>query len=58
MKAADLAALKPADVPEGDTWLTLFLVLLLRTFFAADKKKWVLIEKKAVAWLTKTGVDI
>jgi hypothetical protein len=58
LKAADLASIKPADVPEGDVWLTLFFVLLLRTFFATDSKKWALIEKKAVTWLEKQGLDI
>jgi hypothetical protein len=53
-----LEALRPADVAEGDLWLTLFLVLLLRTAFAADSKKWILIEKKAVNWLEKGGVNV
>jgi hypothetical protein len=58
LNTAHLAVLKPAEIPQGDVWLTLFFVLLLRTFFAADSKKWALIEKKAVSWLEKQGFDI
>jgi hypothetical protein len=58
LKVGDLAALRPIDVADGDVWLTLFLVLVLRTFFAAEIKQWTLIEKKAVTWLNKNGFDI
>jgi hypothetical protein len=34
LRTDDLAAIKPLDIPEGDVWLTLFVVLLLRAYFA------------------------
>jgi hypothetical protein len=49
---------RPADVPEGDVWLTLLFIFILRILFAKESRKWALIEKKAINWLNKNGIDI
>jgi hypothetical protein len=58
LNAEDIAKIRPKNFPEGDVWLTLLLVLILRIYFASESKKWALIEKKAVKWLEKNEVDV
>ncbi len=58
LKTQTVASLKPQQVPDGDIWLTLFILLFLKAFFTAQALKWTLIAKKALTWLENHGQNV